>query len=110
MNFSLVQTAMAQTQGSPAQPTFFESMLPLIVIFFLMYLILIRPQAKKVKDQQNFISAMKPGDEVLTSSGIIGRIKSVNDQFVSVDVGCGNIKVVKEHITGPVTAPAETKK
>lgn len=103
MNFSLVETAMAQAaKTAPAQPSFLESMLPLIAIFFLMYLIIIRPQAKKMKDQQSFLSSMKPGDEVLTSSGIIGRIKTINDKFVSLDVGCGNIKVVKDHISGPV--------
>ena len=109
MNLSLVGTAMAQTAATPAQPTFLESMLPLIVIFFLMYFILIRPQAKKVKTQQNFLASMKPGDEIITSSGIIGRIKSISDKFVSVDVGCGNIKIVKEHINGPAGTPAAEK-
>lgn len=112
MNFSLIGTAMAQAAGqTPAQPSLFESMLPLIVIFFLMYFILIRPQAKKVKEQQNFLSSMKPGDEVVTSSGIIGRLKSSNDKFVSIDVGCGNIKVMREHVSGPAnTAKVEEKK
>ena len=53
---------------------------------------------------------MKPGDEVLTSSGIIGRIKSINDSFVSLDVECGNIKVTKESISGPMSQPAAAAK
>jgi len=101
MDFSIVQDAFAQGQAASNQPSLFESMLPLIILFFLMYLLLIRPQAKKAREQQSFISAMKPGDEVVTSSGIIGRIKTVNETFASVDVGCGNIKVLKQHITGP---------
>lgn len=109
MNFSLMQTAFAQTAAPGAQPSFMESIFPLVVIFVLMYFILIRPQAKKVKDQRNFIEAMKVGDEVLTSSGIIGRIKSINDRFVSLDIGSGNIKIIKEHITGAANV-VDTKK
>lgn len=105
-----VETAMAQTANPAAQPSLFETMLPLIGLFFVMYLIIIRPQAKKVKEQQRFLAAMKPGDEVLTASGIIGRIKSINDSFVSLDVGCGNIKVTKESISGPMSQPAAAVK
>ena len=110
MNF-FVETAMAQTaNNAAAQPSIFETMLPLVGLFFVMYLIIIRPQAKKVKEQQRFLAAMKPGDEVLTASGIIGRIKSITDTFVSLDVGCGNIKVTRESISGPMAQPQPSGK
>lgn len=101
MSFSLVQVAMAQSAGAPmAQPSFLEQMFPLIIMFVGIYFFLFRPQIKKAKEKQNFIAAMKVGDEVVTSSGIIGRIKSINDSFVSLDVGPGNIRILREFIEG----------
>ena len=48
-----VETAMAQTANPAAQPSLFETMLPLIGLFFVMYLIIIRPQAKRLKSNRD---------------------------------------------------------
>ena len=53
------------------------SFLPLIVIMLLMYLFLIRPQQKRVKEQQALVRSLAPGDEVLLNSGIHGVVKEV---------------------------------
>ena len=89
----------ANTAATNAQPSLIESLIPFFLIFVAMYFVLIRPQAKKAKEHQNLLSSLKPGDEIVTSGGIIGRIKSISEDFVSVDLGSTHIKVMKEHIS-----------
>tara|TARA_Y100001970_G_C14219107_1_gene851510 strand:+ start:39 stop:383 length:345 start_codon:yes stop_codon:yes gene_type:complete len=53
--------------------------LPLILIFGVFYILLIRPQQKKVKQHRDMLSNLKKGDRIITSGGIIGKINKVND-------------------------------
>ncbi len=55
-------------------------------MFAVMYFIMIRPQQKQQKKHQELISALKKGDEVLLSSGIIGKIFAVDEQFISLEI------------------------
>lgn len=80
------------------QPGFLEQLFPLLVIGMVMYFLIIRPQAKKAKDHMAMIKSLKPGDEVVTSGGLIGRVRSVSDKIVQLDLGSTTIKVVKENI------------
>ena len=78
----------------------FAQFIPLILIFVIFYFFLIRPQQKKVKDHKSMVSALKRGDEVITSGGMIGRIEKVYeddkiDLFISENV---TVKVVKSTI------------
>ena len=57
----------------------FAQFIPLILIFVIFYFFLIRPQQKKIKDHKNMVSALKRGDDIITSGGIVGRIEKVND-------------------------------
>ncbi len=52
-------------------------LLPILLMFVIMYFFFIRPQVKKQKEQNNFIGSIKKGDEVVTSSGLIGKIESI---------------------------------
>ncbi len=75
--------------------------LPLIIIFFIFWLLLIRPQQKRVKKHQEFISNLKKGDEVITSSGIFGKITGIADNAITIEISEGvKIKVEKGHISG----------
>lgn len=56
------------------------SFLPLIVIMLLMYMFLIRPQQKRVKEQQALVRSLAAGDEVLLNSGIHGVVKEVEEE------------------------------
>ena len=96
--------APAGTAGK--QPSLFESMVPMLLIFVVMYFVMIRPQAKKAKEHANLLKNLKVGDEVVTSGGIIGRIKSVSDSFISLDTGGAALKVMKEHISRQSLATA----
>jgi len=75
------------------------SFLPFIIIFILFYFMLIRPQMKQAKDHRSMISALKKGDEVAMSSGIIGKIISLSDQFATIEIAKAvEIKIQKQTI------------
>ncbi len=82
-----------------AQPSFFENIIPFLLIFVLMYFLLIRPQVKKAKEHASLVSGLQVGDEVVTSGGIIGRIRSISEGFVVLDLGSTTVKVLKENIS-----------
>ena len=55
----------------------FAQFIPLILIFVIFYFFLIRPQQKKVKEHKLMVAALKRGDEVITSGGVIGRVERI---------------------------------
>ena len=57
----------------------FAQFIPLILIFVIFYFFLIRPQQKKIKDHKLMVAALKRGDEIVTSGGIVGKIEKVYD-------------------------------
>lgn len=89
-----VSPAWAQNgaQGSPLSPLLF-----LVVIFVVFYFLLIRPQAKKQKEHREMVSALGEGDEVITGGGVLGRIKEVDEQFVTVEVANNVALKVQKH-------------
>ena len=91
--------ADASQSTSTAQPTLLENLVPFVVVFVVMYFLIIRPQAKKTREQADLLKNLKPGDEVATSGGLIGKIKQVSDEFVSIDLGSTTVKVLKENIS-----------
>jgi preprotein translocase subunit YajC len=95
-----VDTAFAQ--GTPAaQPAMWEMLVMPAGFLLIMYFFMIRPQQKRAKDHQSFLTALKAGDEVVTTGGIIGRVKTVQDTFVSIEVAANTvIKVVKSEVSG----------
>ena len=85
----------------------FAQFIPLILIFVIFYFFLIRPQQKKVKDHKSMVAALKRGDEVITSGGMIGKIEKVYeddkiDLFISENV---TVKVVKSTIQALTNTP-----
>ena len=96
-----VSELYAQAAQGSAQPSILEIIGMPLAILVIMYFLILRPQHKKMKEQQELLKALKAGDEVVTSGGIIGRIQSVSDAFVTLDAG-GNtkFKIQKTHIAG----------
>jgi preprotein translocase subunit YajC len=93
--------AEAWAQGAaPGQGSMIGTLvLPLLMVAVL-YLVLIRPQQKRAKEQRMMVEALKTGDEVVTSGGILGRITDVAEQFVTVEIADGvQIKVQKYMIS-----------
>ena len=89
----------------------FAQFIPLILIFVIFYFFLIRPQQKKVKDHKLMVAALKRGDEVVTSGGIIGKIERIlgNDKvYLSISENV-TIQVVQSTIQSLLNKP-DTKK
>ena len=85
---------------SPPKPTALEQFFPFILIGLVFYFLLIRPQQKRLKRQEGFLNQLKRGDEVVTSSGIFGRIEGLTEQFVILEVAKDvRIRVLKSKIT-----------
>ena len=83
---------------------FLFTLLPLILIFVIFYLLLIRPQQKKMKEHQKFISELRVGQKVFTAGGVVGRIVKIEDNVVWLEVDKDiNIPIVKGYISGPFT-------
>jgi preprotein translocase subunit YajC len=84
-----IQDAYAQAGGGGAGGLL-GSFLPLILIFVVFWFLLIRPQQKKAKEHKEMVGAVKKGDEVVTSGGLLGRVKKVGDDFVLVELAEGH--------------------
>ena len=77
------------------QEVLFQIM-PLILIFFVFYFLIIRPQQNKVKEHAAMVNAVKKGDEVVTQGGLIGKVSKVSDDEITIDFGDNvNIRAVK---------------
>ncbi len=93
--------AFAQAAGGAGAGSAFASFVPLILIFAIMYFLLIRPQQKKMKEHKSMVEALRRGDQVVTSGGIVGKVVKVQeDGLVEVEIAEGvKVKVVKHTIT-----------
>ena len=81
--------------GGPEQLLF---MLGMLVLF---YFLLIRPQQKRAKQHKSMVESLKRGDAVITSSGIYGRITSVDGNVLTLEIAKGvNVRVLKGYVGG----------
>ncbi len=65
------------------------SMLPIVLMFVVLYFIMIRPQMKKQKEHRAMVDALAKGDEVVTAGGILGRVNSLGENFIGVELASG---------------------
>jgi len=61
-------------------------MLPIILMFVILYFLMIRPQMKRQKEHRNMVAALAKGDEVITSGGVLGKVTKVSDTYITVDI------------------------
>jgi len=102
----LMQTAHA---GQPSGTAgVLVGILPWLLIFVIFYVLMIRPQQRRVKEHQAALNAVKKGDEVITGGGIRGRVTKVSDDEAEVEIAQGvKIRVVKSTISHVVTNSAK---
>jgi preprotein translocase subunit YajC len=82
----MISLAHAQTAGAAADPTGgFMQMLPMILMFVVLWFLMIRPQMKKAKEHKALLEALQKGDEVVTGGGMVGKITKVLDGYVIVE-------------------------
>jgi preprotein translocase subunit YajC len=65
------------------------SMLPLVLMFVVLYFVMIRPQMKRQKEAKAMIDALAKGDEVVTSGGMLGKISKLGESFLSIEIASG---------------------
>lgn len=85
------------------------SFLPILIIFALFYFMLIRPQMKQAKLQKAMIDALKVGDEVATTGGVIGKITKVSDSFLSIEIANNTTVNVQRHAVQMLLPPGTIK-
>ena len=112
-NSALAQTA-APAAGAGGPPALMQFM-PIIVMLVVAYFLMMRPQMKKQKEHQAWLSKLERGDEIITSGGILGRIEGMTDLYLTLEIASGvRIKVLRSAIAGSAkavaaAAPAEAK-
>ncbi len=112
MTHYLIGMAQAAAGGSSSG---LMQMAPLVLIFVVFYVLVIRPQSKKAKEVQNMLKELKKGDDVVTQGGVIGRITGLKDDEVTLQVQEGvRLRMLRSSITGlrkigekPAEKPAE---
>ncbi len=97
-----ISSAFAQTTpaaGGDMQSSLM-SMLPLVLMFVVLYFVMIRPQMKKQKEHRSMVEALAKGDEVVTSGGVLGKVSKLGDSFLSVEISNGvEIQVQRGAVT-----------
>ena len=85
---AFAQTAPAAAAGGDMQSTLM-SLLPLLLMFAVLYFVMIRPQMKKQKEHRSMIDALAKGDEVVTAGGLLGKVSKIGDSNISVEIAAG---------------------
>ena len=104
--------AFAQEPAAPPRPGIGQvlfNMLPMFaMVFFIFYLLVLRPQEKKLQTQQKLLSSLKKGDLVATSGGIVGRVAGNEKDHILLEISSGvKIKVEAGHVTKRAEPPAK---
>jgi len=110
MSISEISTAVvAQMGGDNA----LLGMLPIILMFVVLYFLMIRPQMKRQKEHRNMVSALAKGDEVITAGGLVGKISEVKDNYVTLEIAQDNgraVEVVMQRVAVQTLLPKGTLK
>jgi len=81
-----ISEAYAQASGTGAGDAGLMGMLPIVLMFVLLYFMMIRPQMKRAKEHKTMVEALKNGDEVIVASGLLGRITKIGDAYIDVEI------------------------
>ncbi len=81
-----ISSAYAQTATASSTESTLISLLPLVLMFVVLYFIMIRPQMKKQKEHKAMIDALAKGDEVVIGGGVVGRVAKLGETFVHIEV------------------------
>ena len=92
----LISSAYAQDAGPGGSLS--SMLLPMLVIFGAFYFLLIRPQQKRQKEHTTLVGNLSTGDEVLTSGGIFGKITSISDHYVTLQIA-DNVEIKMQKTT-----------
>ena len=84
---SVIDTAsLVVAQAAAPEGNALMGMLPIILMFVILYFLMIRPQMKRQKEHRNLVANLAKGDEVLTAGGLLGKVSKVTDTYITVEV------------------------
>lgn len=106
-----ISSAVAQTTAAQAKPGGFDPIMIIMMIgmFAFMYFFIIRPQRKRQKEHQDLVSALSKGDEVVLTSGMLGKIVKVDENYVVIETG-NNIELKFQKVAVHAVLPKGTIK
>ena len=81
-----VSEAWAQATGSGLGGMDFMGILPIVLMFVVLYFLMIRPQAKRTKEHKNLLASIAKGDEVVAGGGMLGKVTEVGEVYVSLEI------------------------
>ena len=107
--FEDVALAQAAAAAAPKTPSMMEMLIMPLGFLVIMYFFILRPQSKRAKQHAAMLTGLKAGDEVVTTGGIIGKVRSVAEGFVTLEVAANtSIKVLKANVTAMTKALEKT--
>lgn len=102
--------ANAYAQDAVPQQNPIMSFVPIILVFLVLYFLMIRPQKKKMEEEQKFVNELQKGDEIYTKSGLIGKIHGMTDKVVTLELEGGvKVKYLRNQIAGSAKALFESE-
>jgi preprotein translocase subunit YajC len=106
-----ISSAVAQTSAAQATRSGFDPMMLIMMggMFAFMYFFIIRPQRKRQKEHQDLVAALAKGDEVVMTSGMLGKVVKVDENYVVVETG-NNIELKFQKVSVHAVLPKGTIK
>jgi len=99
--FAQDAAAAAPAASTGASLASLTNFLPLVLIFVVFYVLIIRPQQKKIAEQDKMIKALQRGDRIITSGGIFGKITKLEDDTLTIEIADNvNIKILRAQVQG----------
>ena len=86
---AFAQTAPAAAAGGSDMMSTLTGMLPLVLMFVVLYFVMIRPQMRKQKEHRTMIEALAKGDEVATAGGLLGRVTRLGEGYLTLEISSG---------------------
>ena len=101
--------ANAYAQAAAGGDSGFMGLLPIILMFVLLYFLMIRPQMKRAKEHKAMLDALQKGDEVVAAGGVLGRITKMGENYVTVEIA-NNIEIQVQRPAVQLVLPKGTIK
>jgi preprotein translocase subunit YajC len=105
----MIDSAFAQTAPGGPGGMDLMGMLPLILMFVLLYFLLLRPQMKRAKEHKQMLAGIQKGDEVVTAGGTLGKVTNVGDVYVKLEVA-SNVEITVQKSSVQTLLPKGTLK
>ena len=84
-----ISSAYAQAAAGGDTSSTLMGMLPLVLMFVVLYFVMIRPQMKKQKEHRAMVDALAKGDEVVTAAGMLGKVSKIGEAYIGVELANG---------------------